>query len=83
MELSIIILNYNVKYFLDICLKSVIAATSNVDAEIIVVDNYSTDGSVTTLEQKFPKVIFIANTTNLGFSKGNNQGVKIAKGNHV
>ena len=83
MELSIIILNYNVKYFLDICLKSVIAATSNVDAEIIVVDNHSTDGSVTTLEQKFPEVIFIANTTNLGFSKGNNQGVKIAKGNQV
>ncbi|MDA7558246.1 glycosyltransferase family 2 protein [Flavobacteriaceae bacterium] len=83
MQLSIIILNYNVKYFLEICLKSVIKATLHVDAEIIVIDNDSNDGSVTTLEKKFPEVIFITNTTNLGFSKGNNQGVKIAKGDYV
>ena len=80
MKLSIIILNYNVQYFLELCLRSVEAATSNIDAEIIVVDNNSNDGSCQMVKTEFPNVILIENKENFGFSKGNNIGVLKAKG---
>lgn len=83
MKLSIIILNYNVKYFLELCLKSVEAAVTNLDAEIIVVDNNSKDESCNMVKRLFPKVTLIENKDNPGFSIGNNQGVKIAKGDYV
>lgn len=83
MELSVIIVNYNVKYFLEQCLYSVSKACAKIDAEIIVVDNYSTDGSRNYLQPKFPSVNFIWNTANSGFSCANNMGLKKAKGRYV
>jgi GT2 family glycosyltransferase len=82
-KLSIIIVNYNVKYFLEQCLYSVIKASLNLPAEIIVVDNNSVDGSMEMVRKKFPKVQVIANMENVGFSKANNQAIKIAKGEYV
>ena len=83
MKLSIIIVNYNVKHFLEQCLKSVEKAIEPLDAEIIVVDNNSVDGSLKMLNYKFPKVIVISNKTNTGFSVANNQGINLAKGEHI
>lgn len=83
MKLSVIILNYNVKNFLELCLKSVTAATANLKAEIIVVDNNSKDGSCEMVKKLFPNVILVANNKNVGFSKGNNIGVSKAKGEYL
>ncbi len=83
MDLSIIIVNYNVQFFLENCLNSVFQALQNMDAEVIVVDNNSVDGSLKMLEEKFPQVKLIANKDNLGFSKANNQAIKEAKGEIV
>ncbi|WP_369793429.1 glycosyltransferase family 2 protein [Lacinutrix sp. Hel_I_90] len=83
LKLSVIILNYNVRYFLELCLHSVEAATRLVDAEIIVVDNHSQDDSCEMVKALFPKVKLIENQENLGFSKGNNIGVAKAKGDYI
>ena len=83
MKLSIIILNYNVRYFLELCLKSVQASIENLDAEIIVVDNHSSDDSCKMIKSLFPDVILLENKENYGFSKGNNQGVAVAKGEYI
>lgn len=83
MKLSVVILNYNVRYFLELCLKSVEAALVNIDAEIIVVDNLSTDDSCNMVKTLFPKVKLIENKENFGFSKGNNIGVAHAKGEYL
>ncbi len=83
MKLSIIILNYNVCCFLELCLKSVEKAIQNIDAEIIVVDNNSEDASCNMVKTVFPKVKLIENKENSGFSKGNNIGVKQAKGEYL
>ena len=83
MKLSVVILNYNVRYFLELCLQSVEAALGEIPSEIIVIDNNSKDGSCEMLKEKFPSVILIQNTSNVGFSKANNQAVKVAKGEYV
>lgn len=83
MRLSVIIVNYNVKYFLEQCLASVQHAIQGIDAEVIVVDNKSVDGSVEMVREKFPAVTCIANTENTGFSKANNQGMRLAKGEYI
>ncbi|WP_055448945.1 glycosyltransferase family 2 protein [Lacinutrix mariniflava] len=83
MQLSVIILNYNVHYFLQLCLQSVEAAIQGLDAEIIVIDNNSQDGSCVMVKEQFPNVKFIENKVNSGFSKGNNIGVKQAKGEYL
>lgn len=83
MQLSIIILNYNVRYFLELCVLSVQNAIQNLDAEIIVVDNNSPDDSCESIKERFPNVILIENKENLGFPKGNNLGVKIAQGEYI
>lgn len=83
MKLSVIIVNYNVKYFLEQCLYSVRRASENLEIETIVVDNNSVDGSVEMLMHKFPEVVLIANKNNTGFSVANNQGIKISKGEYV
>lgn len=83
MQLSVVILNYNVRYFLELCLKSVEAALINIESEIIVVDNLSTDDSCVMVKRQFPKVKLITNNENFGFSKGNNIGVSQAKGEYV
>lgn len=82
-RLSIVIVNYNVKFFLEQCLYSVRAATRNLDAEIFVVDNHSTDGSMDYLRPKFPEVRFIVNEENVGFAKANNQAIREARGQYV
>lgn len=82
-KLSIVIVNYNVKHLLEQCLRSVQAATTGFDAEIWVVDNASTDGSVDYLRPKFPDVNFIANTDNPGFAKANNQAIRRCRGEYV
>ena len=83
MKLSIVIVNYNVKYFLEQCLHSVRKAVTGIDAEIFVVDNNSVDGSVDMLNQKFPEVKLIANKENAGFAKANNQAIKKSSGEYV
>nr|NQU92288.1 glycosyltransferase [Bacteroidota bacterium] len=83
MKLSVIIVNYNVKHFLEQCLHSVFKASENIDCEVFVVDNKSVDGSVEMVQEKFPQVKLIANKDNAGFSKANNQAIKIAGGEYV
>ena len=83
MKLSVIIVNYNVKYFLEQCLHSVRKAVRNVDSEVFVVDNNSVDGSVEMVREKFPEVKLIANKENTGFSKANNQAIEQSKGEYV
>ncbi len=83
MKVSVIIVNYNVKYFLEVCLHSVLRAAVGVAAEVIVVDNNSTDGSCEFVKERFPEVVLIENKDNKGFSKANNQAVAIAKGEYI
>jgi GT2 family glycosyltransferase len=82
-KISIIIVNYNVQYFLEVCLHSVIRACIGFDAEVIVVDNQSADGSCAMVKDKFPSVVLIENKDNKGFSKANNQAVALAKGEYL
>lgn len=83
MQLSVIILNYNVRYFLEQCLLSVQSALVGIDSEIIVVDNNSSDDSSSMMLERFPHIQFIQNKENVGFPKGNNEAVKSAKGQYV
>jgi len=83
MQLSVIILNYNVRYFLEQCVLSVQKALENIEGEIIVVDNASSDESCAMMQARFPEVKLIQNTENLGFSIGNNIGVAAAKGEYL
>lgn len=81
--LSIIIVSYNVKYFLEQCLYSVQKAVSGIEAEIIVIDNNSNDKSVEYLQKTFSGVQFIANSENKGYAKANNQGWQMAAGKYI
>lgn len=83
LELSIIIVNYNVRYFLEQCLHTVRKAIAGVEAEVIVVDNDSADGSIGYLQPVFPEVRFIQNNQNLGFAKANNQALGHCRGEYV
>lgn len=82
-RISIIIVNYNVRYFLEQCLLSVERASRGLDTEVIVVDNNSEDDSLSMLRQQFPQVRVIANRENTGFSKANNQGIAASTGEFV
>lgn len=82
MKLSIIIVNYNVRYFLEHCLHSVIKAVDE-RMEILVIDNASTDGSKEMMAERFPDIHYDYQETNHGFSKANNIGIKKAKGEYV
>ncbi len=83
MIVSVIIVNYNVKFFLEQCLYSIYRSTADVVPEIIVIDNASNDGSIAYLLPKFPAVQFIENETNEGFAKACNKGVSYAKGDFI
>ena len=83
MTLSVIIVNYNVKYFLEQCLHAVCNAADAIETEIIVVDNHSTDESLAYLAPKFPQVKFIKNNTNSGFAKACNRGLQKANGEYI
>ncbi len=83
MKLSVIIVNYNVEYFLEQCLNSVLKAIGDLEVEVFVVDNISVDGSVAMVKEKFPSVILIENKENVGFSRANNQAIHLSKGEYV
>ncbi len=83
MQLSVIILNYNVRYFLEQCVLSVQKALIHLDSEIIVIDNNSSDDSCEMMKSRFPNIKLIKNTENLGFPKGNNIAVNQAKGEYI
>ena len=83
MKLSVIIVNYNVKHFLEQCLFSVFKAIKNIPAEVFVVDNNSVDGSLALIRDKFPQVKLIANKSNTGFSVANNQAIRQAAGKYI
>lgn len=90
LKLSVIIVNYNVKYYLDQCIRSVLRAFEemNTPAEIIVVDNHSADGSVDYLEKRYPQklypmVRFVRSAHNLGFARANNIAIRQSRGEYV
>ncbi len=83
MKLSVIIVNYNVKHFLEQCLNSVRKAAQHVDTEIWMVDNNSVDQSVEMVREKFPEVKVIANKDNRGFSVANNQAIKLSNSEYI
>lgn len=83
MKLSVIIVNYNVRYYVEQCLRSLDRALDGVDAEVFVVDNHSRDGSVEYLSRRFPKVNLIASHHNLGFARANNVAIRQSEGEYV
>jgi len=83
MKLSIIIVNYNGKEIILDCIESIYSRLQSIDFEIIVVDNGSKDGSVDAISADFREVAIIKNVENLGFSRANNRGIKIAKGEYI
>jgi GT2 family glycosyltransferase len=83
LKLSVIILNYNVRFFLEQCILSVQVGLKKIESEIIVVDNNSSDDSCQMVKELFPEITLLENKVNHGFSKANNQAVKIAKGAYV
>ncbi|NOY57320.1 MAG: glycosyltransferase [Calditrichaeota bacterium] len=83
MTLSIIIVSYNVREFLEQALVSIKKAVENISCEIFVVDNASSDGSPDIIARKFPDVRLIKNNENLGFAKANNQAIRTSRGRYV
>ena len=83
MELSVVIVNFNVKFFLEQCLYSVQKAINGLEAEVLVVDNNSGDGSVDYLRSSFPSFQWISNDENIGFGRACNQGHRLSKGKYV
>ncbi len=82
-QVSIIIVSYNVQHFLELCLDAVMRAIETIDAEVIVVDNCSSDDSCRMVREQFPGVLLLANSQNAGFAKANNQGIALAKGTYL
>jgi len=88
LDISIVIVSYNVKFFLDLALQSALEASKNMNAEIFIVDNASSDGTVDFIKKHYPKnkyptITLFDNKENLGFSKANNQAIKESKGKYV
>ncbi len=83
MDLSVIIVNYNVRQFLENTLTSLLRAMEGVEGEVFVVDNASDDGSVEMVKTKFPRVCLIQNRENVGFARANNLALKRATGKHL
>ena len=82
-KLTVVIVNYNVKHYVEQCLHSVEKAIEGIDAEVVVVDNHSHDDSVTYLQERFPWVNIIANNHNSGFSRANNMAIRQTQGEYV
>lgn len=83
MKISVVIVNYNVKHFLEQCLYSVFKALGGIESEVFVVDNNSVDGSCHMVREKFPTVKLIENKENIGFSAANNQAIRVSQGEYV
>ena len=83
MKLTVVSVNYNVKYYLEQCLLSLYRAVENIPTEVIVVDNASTDGSPEYIVERFPQLTYIYNKRNVGFACANNQAMEKARGEYV
>src|SRR5580704_11537596 len=83
MVVSVLIVNYRVRYFLELCLHSLQRTLTGLDAEIIVVDNNSGDDGIAALRPLFPDVIFLENSENEGFAKANNRAFGRARGEYI
>lgn len=83
MDVSIIIVNYNTSFLLDNCLNSLLEKTKEINFEIIVVDNASSDNSLSMMKQKYSQIKLIESNVNLGFGKANNLGAKYATGKYL
>jgi len=83
MKLSIVIVSYNVRRYLDKCLESVAIALEGIEGEVFVVDNASSDDTMTNLPPRYPWVRFIANDENVGFARANNLAIRQAQGQYV
>lgn len=83
MKLSVVIVNYNVKFYLEQCLYSVAKAAEGISHEVFVVDNRSSDGSAVYIRSRFPDVIYMENSENVGFARANNQALRRASGEYV
>ncbi len=82
-DITVVIVNYNVRPFLDHCLQSVFRAMKNLQVQVIVVDNASADDSAEMVRTRYPQVTLIENIENVGFAKANNQAFKLADGEAV
>lgn len=82
-DLTVVIVNYNVKEFLTTCLASVLKASEHLTTELYIVDNNSSDGSISFLKERFPDVNYIINEENVGFGKANNQAIRFARGKYT
>lgn len=82
-KLTVVIVNYNVKYYVEQCLMSLQRALADVDAEVYVVDNHSQDGSVEYLSERFPSVNIIRSQHNLGFARANNLAIRQSESEYV
>lgn len=83
MKLSVIIVSYNVRHYLEQCLDSVLRASKDLEADVWVVDNCSSDRSVALLRERFPEVHFIENEENVGFARANNQAIRLSQSEYV
>lgn len=82
-DVSVVIVNYNVRHFLEQALASVRRASRHLKVEVFVIDNCSADDSVAMVQQKYPEVLLLANQENVGFAKANNQAIRQAHGNYI
>ena len=83
MDVSIIVVAWNVRELLGHCLRSVYQETRGIEFEVIYVDNGSVDGSLEMVRQEFPQARIIANKDNKGFIRANNQAIEVANGRYV
>ena len=83
MKLSVVIVSYNVRDYLENCLQSVSSALEGIEGEVFVVDNHSDDDSVEAVRSQYPWVRLIENQENMGFSRANNIAIREARGEYV
>jgi hypothetical protein len=83
MEISVVIVSWNAKQYLDDCIGSILTEATGLRQEIIIVDNGSSDGSQEMVKSKYSNIHLICNNINLGFARANNIGIKESKGNYI
>ncbi|TAK30036.1 MAG: glycosyltransferase family 2 protein [Chloroflexota bacterium] len=83
MDLSIIVVSWNVAPLLANCLRSIAAGAQGLEYEVIVIDNASTDGTAEMVQREFPEARLTRNTENIGFARANNQGIRVSQGRYV
>ncbi len=83
MDLTVVIVNYRVRYFLEQTLRSVMEAVEGLKAEVIVIDNASGDGSLEFVRERLPECVYVENRENVGFARANNIGIRMARGEYT